>query len=165
MNVILWATLTANGNYARSDATHPPFPAALADFGALIRQTGCFVVGRTTFEGFRASGAQLDPSIRVVVVTNNELAIPGVAVANSPQEALALLEKEGFESVALAGGAQLHNSFLQQDLVDEIIFNVAPALEDEGYKILLAQGAYTRLSLIDSKHIGEDVIQLHYKLT
>lgn len=164
MKVILWATLTANGNYARSDATHPPFPTALADFGALIHQTGCFIVGRTTFESFRASGAQLDPSVKVVVVTSEELAVPGVTVANSPQAALALIEKEGFESVALAGGAQLHNSFLQQNMVDEIIFNIAPALEDEGYKILLDQGAYARLSLIGSKNIGEDVVQLRYKL-
>lgn len=57
MKTILWATLTANGNYQPNDPKHPPRPEALADFAAHVRAAGCFVVGRRTFEGFAREGA------------------------------------------------------------------------------------------------------------
>lgn len=57
MKTILWATLSANGSYARNDPAHPPFAEALADFAAHVRETRSFVVGRRTFESFRAASA------------------------------------------------------------------------------------------------------------
>jgi dihydrofolate reductase len=164
MKVILWATVTANGNYARSDEMHPPFQAAQADFGAHAGEAGCFIVGRSTFESFQASGAQVDPDMQIVVLTSHELNIPGVMTAASPQQAIELLESKGFDKVILAGGAKLHNSFLNQNLVDEMLLDIAPVLEDEGYKILLDRGKYQHIELLNSKTLGGGIVQLHYKV-
>ena len=53
IKTILWATLTANGNYARATAERPPRPEALADFAAQATAAGNFIAGRRTFEAFQ----------------------------------------------------------------------------------------------------------------
>lgn len=173
MRTILWATLTANGNYQRNDPKHPPRPEALADFGAHVRATGNFIVGRRTFEGFSArqaasqgpaqtpdAGGMGTPTIVVV----SSKAPPGVLAVRSPREALALLAERGFSNVLVAGGETLHNAFLAEDLVDELVFNIAPTLEDEGFKVLLPKGQHRTLSLVETKSLGSGVVQLRYDL-
>jgi dihydrofolate reductase len=173
MKTILWATLTANGNYQRNDPQHPPRPEALADFAAHVGATGNFIVGRKTFEGFSAQQAAADGSARapdgggmggatIVVVSRNPP--PGVPAARSPKEALALLRERDFSTALIAGGEKLHNAFLAEDLVDELVFNVAPALEDDGLKLLLPRGRHRSLSLVETKPLGGGVVQLHYDL-
>jgi len=172
MKIILWATLTANGNYQRNDPQHPPRPEALADFAAHVRTTGNFIVGRKTFEGFAAQQAARDASVRapdagglgeamIVVVSSNSLPVP---TARGPREALAVLRERGFSSVLVAGGATLHNAFLAEDLVDELVFNVAPAFEDDGLKLVLPKRQHRTLSLIETKPLGGGVVQLRYSL-
>ena len=62
MQTTLWATLTANGNYARGTVAHPPKPEALADFGREAKAHGCFIAGRRTFEEFGRQAARRPPA-------------------------------------------------------------------------------------------------------
>lgn len=70
----------------------------------------------------------------------------------------------GHSSALLAGGAQLHNAFLESDLVDELVLDIAPTLEDEGLKLHLPRGAHRTLELLASKPLGGDLVQLRYAL-
>ncbi|MEZ4222567.1 MAG: dihydrofolate reductase family protein [Polyangiaceae bacterium] len=171
MKTTLWATLTANGNYQRNDPQHPPRPEALADFAAHVRANGNFIVGRTTFEGFSAQQAASGGSARpadsggvgnATIVVVGSKGPPGVATARNPKEALALLRDRGFSTAFVAGGAKLHNAFLAEDLVDELVFNIAPGLEDEGLKLVLPKGQFRTVTLIESKSLGGGVVQLRY---
>lgn len=164
MKTILWATLTANGNYAQSSAENPPKAEALNDFATLVRATGNFIVGRRTFEGFQASGASPFSDIDIVVISTSLKDLPGVKVVGSPQEALGYLQGKGHQTALLAGGADLHNAFLGQGLVDEFIFNVAPVLEGKGLNLLLDQDhyRYQPAQLLDCKPLGSGVVQLRY---
>jgi dihydrofolate reductase len=165
MKTILWATLTANGNYAQSSAENPPKKEALADFATHAKSVGNFIVGRKTFEGFQTNGgggpfADLD----IVVISKSVQEIPGVKIVGSPQEALHYLEEKGHQTALLSGGAGLHNAFLEEGLVDELIFNVAPVLEGKGLNLLIdsANYQYKHVELLDSKSLGSGVIQLRY---
>ncbi len=169
MKTILWATLTANGNYQRNDPEHPPRPEALSDFAAHVAATRNFIVGRKTFEGFaaRQPAPRTTPdsavgSATIVVVSSK--APPGVAAVRSPEEALGLLRERGFEAALIAGGEKLHNAFLAADLVDELVLNVAPVLEDEGFKLILPRAQHRTLSLLETKPLGGGVVQLRYDL-
>ena len=51
MKTILWATLSANGNYAQSSPENPPKKEAFDDFVKQARAAGNLIVGRRTFEG------------------------------------------------------------------------------------------------------------------
>ncbi|MFC0330141.1 dihydrofolate reductase family protein [Paenibacillus sepulcri] len=167
MKTILWAALTANGNYAQSSAEHPPKKEAFDDFAAQAIAAGNFIVGRRTFEAMRGNGGGgggpfADIDIVVVSTSMNEL--PGVKVVGSPQEALDYLQEKGYQTALLAGGADLHNAFLGQGLIGEIIFNFAPVLEGKGLNLLIDQHhyQYKDVELLDFKPLGNGVVQLRY---
>lgn len=167
MKTILWATLSANGNYARSSAEHPPKREALEDFAAQVRRAGNFIVGRKTFEGFQAqqqasAGPPPFAGVDIVVVTTRSLSIPGISTAVSPRAALDHLTARGHATALIAGGETLHDAFLADDLVDELVLDVAPVLEDEGLKIRLPRGARRDVRLLETKLLGGDVVQLRY---
>ncbi|MDU0203990.1 dihydrofolate reductase family protein [Paenibacillus sp. MAH-36] len=127
MKTILWATLTGNGNYAQSSPNNPPKEEALGDFATHVQAAGNFIVGRGTFEGMQASeDGWAFTGMDIVVVSAIVKEIPGVTVVGSLLEALSYLRKRGYQTALVSGGADLHNAFLGQGLVDELIFNVAP---------------------------------------
>jgi Dihydrofolate reductase len=167
MRTILWATLTANGNYAQSGPDNPPKKEALEDFATHAKAAGNFIVGRRTFEGMRGNGGP-GPfgEIDIVVVSKNASEIPGVTVVGSPQEALDYLQHKGFQTAVISGGAEVHNSFLGQGLVDEVIFNVAPVLEGKGLNLLIDKDHYrfAQVKLLDCKPLGSGVVQLRYSI-
>lgn len=166
MKTILWATLSANGNYATSSTEHPPKSEALQDFAHQVQKTGCFIVGRKTFEAFAAGGGP-NPAfeaVDIVVISANTATIEGAKVVNTPQEAIAYLESKGRTATLTSGGEMLHNSFLAAGLVDEIIFNIAPVMESKGMKLQLPEGQYTELELLNTQPLGNGVVQLHYAL-
>jgi dihydrofolate reductase len=176
MKTILWATLTANGNYAQSSPEHPPKQEALNDFAAHARAAGNFIVGRHTFEGMqdsnriaqaeRADGGNPFGDLDIVVISQHVQEIPGVKLVASPQAALDYLQTKGHTTALLAGGTALHNAFLGQGLVDELIFNIAPVLEGKGYNLLLDTNhyQYRDVQLLDVKSSGGGVVQLHYAI-
>ena len=171
MKTILWATLTANGNYAQSSAEHPPRPQTLADFAAQATAAGNFIVGRRTFEAFQANNnggggpAASLASLDLVVVSTRLEGLP-VRVVRSPAEALAYLAGRGHATALLAGGAALHNAFLGAGLVDEVVFNVAPVMEGKGLNLVLdtERYRYQDVQLIDSRALGGGVQQSRFVL-
>lgn len=167
MKTILWATLSANGNYAQSSTVNPPKQEALADFAVNAKAAGNFIVGRRTFEAMQASGGGGFSGIDIVVISNQLNEIPGVKLVGSPQGALEYLQENGHQTALLAGGADLHNSFLEHGLVDELIFNIAPVLEGKGLNLLIDREHYQHkdVQLVDYKSLGGGVIQLRYAIT
>lgn len=168
MKTILWATLAANGNYAQSGPDNPPTTEALADFAAQAKAAGNFIVGRRTFESMAGNGGGGGPfaALDIVVISNSIPNIPGVTVVGSPQEALDYLQQKGHQTALISGGADIHNSFLGQELVDEVIFNVAPVLEGKGLNLLIDKDHYRckHVELLDCKPLGGGVVQLRYAI-
>jgi dihydrofolate reductase len=171
MRTILWATLTANGSYAQASADHPPKREALEDFVTQARRTGNFIVGRRTFEGFQADASRKTDDadeklagVEPIVVSTRMPPIPGITCVASPADALAHVERRGFRTALVAGGGTLLNAFLEHDLVDEIVINVAPALDDDGVHLALPQHQYAELKLLELRDLGGGVSQLRYAL-
>ncbi|WP_419873387.1 dihydrofolate reductase family protein [Candidatus Pristimantibacillus sp. PTI5] len=163
MKTILWATLSANGNYAQSSPENPPKKEALNDFAEHAKAAGNFIVGRRTYEAMAASGGPF-AVLDIVVVSKKVDALPGATIARSPQEALNYLHHKGYQKAVVAAGADLHNAFLGEGLVDELIFNVAPVLEGKGLHLMIDTDNYTfkDIQLLDTKTLGGGVVQLHY---
>ena len=165
MKTILWATLSANGNYATSSQQRPPMPEALQDFAAQAKKAGNVIVGRKTFEGFRAGGPNpAFEGLEIVVVSQNTETIPGATVVHSPQAALQHLEEKGYDQALLSGGETLHNAFLAAGLVNEVIFNFSPVFEPNGMKLILPADQFKDIQLVNVRNLGSGVIQHHYSL-
>lgn len=164
MKVTLWATLSANGNYARNTPENPPRQEALQDFQLQALAAGNFIVGRKTFEGFAANGpnpafANLD----IVVISRKPNTFPGVLSATSPREAIELLQRRGHKVALLSGGEGLHNAFLEEGLIDELVFNYVPVIEGKGMSIHLPAGNHRAVQLQAVSDLGGGVTQLRYR--
>ena len=166
MKVILWATLSANGNYARATPENPPRPQALQDFEKQAKAIGNFIVGRATFEGFAARGPNpAFATIDIVVVSRRPLNLPGVLNASSPREAVELLRQRGAKVALLTGGETLHNAFLADGLVDELVLNFVPVIEGKGLGIHLPAGTHRLATLLGVTDLGGGVTQIQYGIT
>ncbi|MFC4100704.1 dihydrofolate reductase family protein [Paenibacillus xanthanilyticus] len=167
MKTILWATLTANGNYAQSGPDNPPTKEALADFVTHAAAAGNFIVGRRTFENLRNGGGPGSfGEVDIVLISKHAADIPGVKVVRSPQEALTYLRQKGHQTALISGGADIHNAFLEQGLVDEVVLNVAPVLEGKGLNLLIDREHYRfkHVELLGCRPLGGGVVQLHYAI-
>lgn len=100
------------------------------------------------------------------------LTVPMYKGRTDIREALRLLGKEGVSSLLVEGGGGLHFSFIEQDLVDELLFFVAPkilggttaktAVEGEGFHSLSDS---RRFSFQAPKMLGTDVLLTARKST
>ena len=78
------------------------------------------------------------------------------------REELAALAADGVQSLLLEGGPTLAAAFLEQDLVDKLLVFVAPTLSGDGPTMLAGLPAPVRLSRLEARSIGEDVLLQGY---
>ena len=62
------------------------------------------------------------------------------------------------QSLLLEGGPTLAAAFLEQDLVDKLLVFVAPKLSGEGAGMVTGCRGRSRLSRLEARSIGEDVL-------
>lgn len=163
MKTVLYMSLTANGYFAQSDATHPVPQEILGDFIQMVGKVGNLVNGRRTFEQLlKAGGRSAIPKIDLVVVSRSSFQSPGVTAVPSPREALQYLEQKGFDTALVGGGAELDSCCLSQDLIDEIYLNIEPTMTHKGITLTLEDRPDTKLQLIETTKLSPQTLQLHY---
>jgi diaminohydroxyphosphoribosylaminopyrimidine deaminase / 5-amino-6-(5-phosphoribosylamino)uracil reductase len=75
---------------------------------------------------------------------------------------LEALAGEGVQSLLLEGGPTLAAAFLSEDLVDKLLVFVAPTLSGEGPTLLEGAVSPRRLTRLEAKPVGEDVLLTAY---
>ncbi len=168
MNVILLAAISADGKIAqREDQTSLDWTSKedTKFFVEKTKEVGVVIMGSKTFETI---GKPLNGR-RVVVLSREEKAEMGekadgtVEFVNiSAQELIARLEKEGHDSVVVAGGASVYSQFLRAGLVTELYLTIEPVLFGNG--IPFASG-FNRinLKLVEVRPFGLDAVLLHFQ--
>jgi dihydrofolate reductase len=168
MKVILYMTTTLNGFIAKHDDSAPFItPEESAGYVSAVCKAGALIIGRRTYEILSTQPEFqefLKAGVKIVAVSQSEVALkdPGHAVAHSPHEALDLVKD--FAEVVLAGGGQLDAAFIEQDLIDEIIIDVEPALLGQGIPLFNGGQFEKQLKFLGSKMFSENEIQLHYQV-
>jgi dihydrofolate reductase len=105
-----------------------------------------------------------NPFVVVLTSKNSGVKSEKLAYANYPQEALEILEKQGFEKALVAGGGKTNRSFLKENLIDEIYLDVEPMIYGEGISLFNSTNSKLDLELIGQKMLNKNTIQLHYKV-
>lgn len=164
MKVRIIAALTADGFIARG-------PDHLANWTSkedkrlyveLTKQAGVMIMGSKTYDTI---GRPL-PGRKTVVYTsrpenydNPELLITNAA----PKEILEILQDQGYSDVAICGGAQIYDLFLQSGLVTDLHLTIEPVLFGKGIP-LFTNSTDTIMTLHESKLLNENTLALHYKI-
>jgi dihydrofolate reductase len=132
------------------------------------------LLGRTTYEGFadawpsrEGEFADKFNNMRKYVVSST-LKDPGwtnsVAIDGSDLPgAVAKIKDEHDGDVVVAGSAQLAQSLLEQDLVDELRLMVYPVVLGSGKRVFGETSAKKPLKLTSSKTVGDGVAILIYE--
>ncbi len=170
MKVIMWMGMSLNGIIAGEDnseefISHDYWLAWLE----AIRQHGCMVWGRKTHEVVKTWPKEYFEDIKgikvVVVSTKADFDTgPGFELVNTPQAAIATLEKQGFKSMVLTGGSTLNAAFAKLGLIDEVVVNVEPVIEGKGIPLFKPEDFELKLALVEMKKSKGKTIQLHYKV-
>ncbi len=166
MKVILYVASTINGILASKDNKTPWSDEEFKSFFENVKDVGNVIVGRKTFPLFLDTDFADMGNPVVIVLTHDENQIDKekVKYVSSPQEALEVLEKEGFETVLVTGGGETNGAFLKENLIDEIYLDVEPMVFGEGIPTFVPNDTNLKLEFIDSKMLNKNTIQLHYKV-
>lgn len=159
---------SVNGFIAKPDHSTPWSDEDWQAYKTELSKHGCIIVGSKTFEIMSKDGDFSDIGNPFVMILSSEsLNLSGdFASASSPEEALKELGKRGFTSVIIGGGAKTNSTFLEADLVDEIIIDVEPQMFASGIPFLDSSIVKNdiKLKLISAERISENLVQLHYSV-
>lgn len=169
MKVILCMATTINGLIAKEDDdTSFVSETEWENFQAMIKTAGNLVIGRRTYEIMRDGGEFENlENIRVLIVSNRtdfKTVANNHSVVKSPKDALAILEKEGFNKTLVGGGGTLNTSFMTESLVDEIFLDIEPLALGRGIKLFADADFEAKLELVDTKQLSPNELQVHYRV-
>jgi len=135
-------------------------------FSQTVKDTGCIVMGRRTYEvsgnDFPYKGA-----INIVMTKNKKLKSENknaIFTNKSPQEVIELVKNKGYERLLIVGGGAINGSFLREKLIDEIFIDVHPLVLGNGIKIFEGFESQIKLELMESKVLDKGQILLHYRV-
>ena len=136
-------------------------------YGEFFSQIDALVMGRTTFE--TVCGFDMDwPYQKPVFVLSNSLTnVPeeyeGKAeiVNGSLKEILNKIHKRGCNSLYIDGGKTIQ-SFLKEDLIDEMTITIIPYLLGGGIPLFSEYSDSLEFECVDSKIYLDKVVQNHF---
>lgn len=167
MKTILMMAITIDGKIAKSVNQLANWTSQ-ADKKIFVEETkkaGVIIMGLTTYQTI---GRPLPDRLNVVLTfePEKEKEIPGVLEFTNrpPRVLLAELEKRGFSSVILGGGATINGLFLKENLIDEVWLTIEPRIFGEGLSLFQNADVNLSLSLLEIRKLDENVLQVRYRI-
>lgn len=167
MKVILYMATTANG-YIASEAHDTPWSDdEWNSYSAHVKEVGNLIVGKTTYDIMLGDGSYAKLGNPAVVCLTSSSDQPTEAnhffVQDFPS-AMTILQEQGFDTTLVGGGAACDTAALESGLIDEIFLDVEPIIFGQGIPLFRPSTANLQLKLVDTKKIGDNGLQLHYKV-
>jgi dihydrofolate reductase len=145
-------------------------PDGYEDYGwaAFISAIDAIVMGRTTFEqvlgfdGWPYEGTPL--TVLSTTMTHVPEQLRGKAEVSSlhPRELLAHLAARGCQRVYVDGGKTIQ-SFLREDLIDELVITTLPVLIGQGIPLFGRLGADMTWNHVSTKTFEKGLVKNHYR--
>ncbi|MBS1826416.1 MAG: dihydrofolate reductase family protein [Acidobacteria bacterium] len=165
MKTVLWAEIMANGFYPVNPTSFDTPAEVWTHFYADIAEARNVILGRKTVEEVLAAGNGFGVGDALVVaVSSNDRAYPGTVSARSPRAALDCVAAAGHQTALVGGGVAILNAFLAENLADELILLVVPALGSRDTALTLGRDKHRIMRLLSSTEIGSGIVRLHYAI-
>lgn len=155
---------TLDGRIAKTSSHFPDWTSREDKkfFQRVSKEAGVVIMGDKTFATFPSP---LKDRLNVVfTMEENQPVIEGVKwVKGAPEEVMAELEKMGYETAILGGGAAVNGMFLEKKLIDEIYVTIEPKIFGDG--LSLFKGDFdVDLKLKEIEKINDDSVVLKYEV-
>ncbi|MFA4941215.1 MAG: dihydrofolate reductase family protein [Patescibacteria group bacterium] len=162
--VTMMMAITLDGKIAKNSDHFPDWTSKEDKklFSKISKEHGVVMMGAKTFATFPAP---LPERLNVVfTLEKNPPKIEGVKwVTGEPELILEELEKMGYKSALLGGGAFLNTLFLEKKLIKKIILTIEPKVFGDGIS-LFNKDFNINLKLLDLQKINEDAIMVKYEV-
>lgn len=145
----------------------PPVPETFAGFTALLDSVDAVLMGRNTFEtvlGFEMEWVYSKP---VYVWTSKSLEIPEVLkdkvflVHGEVNAVVEYLKNQNIKNLYVDGGRTIQ-SFIQYDLVHELIITLVPVVLGGGSRLFGETSEHLQFKLNNVLKFDNQLVQLHY---
>jgi len=167
MKVTLYMAISIDGFIAKKDGDSDwVSPVDSANFEQKIKEKGCIIVGRRTFDQYRGDLYPVKNVLNIVLTSSSsqKSGEDNVAYAQSPSEAVKIAQEKGHEQALLIGGGTTNGLFLKEYIIDEVFLSVHPLILGDGIKLFEKVETDIKLELLDQKELGEGLMQLHYRV-
>jgi dihydrofolate reductase len=168
--VILYIAMSLDGYIARNDGDISWLNIVEElgeDYGyaAFIESIDTVILGRKTYEKVLSFGIDFPHKDKQCYVITSDRK-PGqeniVFYTGDLSVLLSKLRQEVGKNIFIDGGAQLVNSLMQLDAIDEYIISLIPVLLGKGIQLFQPARSEQRLRLINSVKFRSGLVQLHY---
>ncbi len=135
-------------------------------FYSYINANDAVIMGRKTMEQF-GEDFPIEGPLNVVLSRNKDIQKNEeklIITNSSPKELIELIEAKNLSNVLLIGGSDVNQQFIESSLVDEIVLSVHPLVIGNGMQIFGNKPLNTKLELIDTKSINDELVQIRYKV-
>jgi len=166
LSVFFVAVMSANGKISRSHTALVDWTskADLKWFKDITTKTGVVVMGRKTFETLRFP---LPDRLNVVMTHEPHLyhnKCSNVLFTDIlPDQLIKMLEKKGYNNIAVVGGQSIFTLFLKEKLVDEMYLTYEPIIFD-GIDPFLDLNEEVRMKTMNVKFLDSGAWVVHYKI-
>lgn len=137
-------------------------------FVKLAKKVGCFIWGRKTYDAVtKWEGDYLNDlkDVTKIIVSRSPVELQeGFTLANSPEQALDILNKNGFKEAIITGGSTLNSEFAKRGLIDEVILDVNAVILGTGIPVFAPEDFELKLELTDSTKVSDSVFELKYRV-
>ena len=135
---------------------------------AFIDRIDALLMGRRTYETVLGFGGQWPYSKPVFVLSNTLSSLPEQLqdkvelISGSIKQVVEQINGRGLEQLYIDGG-KLIQSFLQEDMIDEIIITQVPILLGGGTSLFGELPAHLTFNLVGTEVFLNAIVQSHYK--
>lgn len=130
-----------------------------------VKSIDCYVMGSRTYEKALELGWPYGDT-PVIVLTHRDLEDERDSVSFHSGDISALVKtlKSKHQNIWLVGGAAAAKSFIQQQLIDEIIISIMPVIVGEGTLFFDFVGRLERLHLKNVTAYKEGMVEMSYEV-
>jgi dihydrofolate reductase len=141
------------------------------DFGysSFMETIDALIMGRNTYEKVLSFGCDWPYSKKVFVLSNTLTAIEDKSlegkvdiVKGDLKEIVKSLNDQGFKRLYIDGGKTIQ-SFMEEDLIDELILSRVPLLLGDGIPLFPISNKRLYLEHIETKAFSNGLVQSHYR--
>jgi dihydrofolate reductase len=168
MKVILYMAISVDGYIAkRDDNTDWVCNMDWRVFSRMLRDAGCIVMGRRTYE---VSGEDFPYDCDLNIVMTSDSSLHGklskkvIFTDKNPRGIVDLAKGRGFDSLLVIGGGKTNAAFLEEGLIDEIFLSLHPKVLGDGIKLFDGGDIDVDLERLGVKQLEEGLVQLHYRV-
>ncbi|MBV8252315.1 MAG: dihydrofolate reductase family protein [Chitinophaga sp.] len=165
MQITIVANISANGKVLLAENKNHQAPAAaVSSFIEVAMQARNMVLGRKTFEVIQQLPEEMKgflEGIEVVILSNTLQDTATYKGVKTVEAAISYLKEKGFKNIAVGGGTETYNAFLNEDLVTDIYFNIIPIITGNGGELGTNFNLESKFNLKEHKLLTDNIIQLH----